>query len=266
MTSGESPAAKWKPLNAIDRRVLGVLIEKAKTTPDQYPLSLNALITGCNQKSNRHPIMDLDEEAVIRAVDRLRSMAVVAEVQGGGRVPRYRHYAHEWLGVDKAELSIMTELLLRGSQTLGELRTRVSRMDNIPDQEALAGHLEKLRLRKLLVELTPAGRGQVVTHNLYDAAELERERASLGAVRASEIDGGGSPFRQAAHDRDDLSQSPSAGRNVAAAELAPSADLAQLSTLRNELADLRAECAQLAQRLTAAEQEISDLKQALGGM
>ncbi len=131
-------ACRWKPLNAIDRRVLGVLVEKAKTTPDQYPLSLNALLTGCNQKSNRHPVLNLDDGDVIMSVDRLRMMGVVAEVQGGGRVPRYRHYANEWLGVERAELSIMTELLLRGSQTEGELRTRVARMDEMPTSKLCA--------------------------------------------------------------------------------------------------------------------------------
>ncbi len=105
----------WQPLSALERRVLGVLIEKAKTTPDAYPLSLNGIRTGCNQKTNRFPVMDLEEDAVQEAVDGLREKGVVIEVQGGGRVAKYRHMGYEWLGVDKREVAIMTELLLRGA-------------------------------------------------------------------------------------------------------------------------------------------------------
>jgi uncharacterized protein YceH (UPF0502 family) len=130
------PSSKWRPLPAIDRRVLGVLIEKGKTTPDQYPMSLNALTAGCNQKSNRYPQMDLDPEDVLKSVDRLRMLGAVAEVQGGGRVPRFRHFAYEWLGVNKVELAVMAELLLRGSQTEGELRGRAARMEPIADVTA----------------------------------------------------------------------------------------------------------------------------------
>ena len=97
-------AGTIRPLDAAERRVLGTLVEKAKTTPDQYPLSLNALVTGCNQKSNRDPVMTLDEEQVMRAVTSLRQAGAVAEVFGSGKLPRYRHLAYEWLGVEKEEL------------------------------------------------------------------------------------------------------------------------------------------------------------------
>ncbi len=98
-TSDETkPAHKWKPMNAIQRRILGVLGEKAKTTPDQYPLSLNALTNGCNQKSNRSPQMNLEPIQVEDALEKLRAIAVVSEVQGGGRVAKFRHYIYEWLG------------------------------------------------------------------------------------------------------------------------------------------------------------------------
>ena len=113
---------KWRPLTAAQRRVAGVLVEKAKTTPDAYPMTLNALTNGCNQKSNRSPLMDLSPDEVQNALDELREMGAVAEVQAGGRVPKYRHYLYEWLGVEKAAMAVMTELLLRGEQTLGELR------------------------------------------------------------------------------------------------------------------------------------------------
>ncbi len=82
-----------RPLDAFERRVLGVLIEKAKTTPDQYPLSLNGVVTGCNQKSNRDPLMTVDEEQVTRALEGLRKCGAAAEVFGSGKLPRYRHLA-----------------------------------------------------------------------------------------------------------------------------------------------------------------------------
>src|SRR3974377_1770081 len=111
------PAPRWRPLSAIDRRVLGVLAEKAKTTPDIYPMSINAIVTGCNQKSNRAPMMNLEADDVQESLDRLREMGALAMVEGYGRVTKYRHYLYEWLGVDKVELSVMTELLLRGRET-----------------------------------------------------------------------------------------------------------------------------------------------------
>src|SRR5687767_15795321 len=101
-------------LTVNERRVLGVLIEKAKTTPDAYPMTLNAIVTGCNQKSNREPLMTLSPEDVEQILDELRGLSAVTEVQGSGRVAKYRHHGYEWLGVDKFEISVMTELLLRG--------------------------------------------------------------------------------------------------------------------------------------------------------
>ena len=139
------PAPRWRPLNSIDRRVLGVLGEKAKTTPDTYPMSLNGVVAGCNQKSNRSPLMQLEPDQVEESLDRLRQFGAVALVEGAGRVQKYRHYLYEWLGVSKVELSVMIELLLRGPQTEGELRGRVSRMDPIDDFNALRELLTALR-------------------------------------------------------------------------------------------------------------------------
>jgi hypothetical protein len=88
----DTQSPRWKPLSAIDRRVLGVLVEKAKTTPDGYPMSVNSLRSSCNQKNNRYPLMELELEDVEESLSRLRAAGAVAEVQGGGRVARYRHY------------------------------------------------------------------------------------------------------------------------------------------------------------------------------
>ena len=173
-----------RPLDANERRVLGVLIEKAKTTPEQYPLSLNALVTGCNQKSNRDPMMTLDEEQVMRAVLSLRKSGAMAEVFGSGKIPRYRHLAYEWLGVDKEELAILAELLLRGEQTEGDLRGRASRMDPIPDLDVLRTHLDRLADKGLVVWLSPPGRGRMLTHGLLPPEKLEKVKSQLGLVTA----------------------------------------------------------------------------------
>jgi uncharacterized protein YceH (UPF0502 family) len=176
-----SVAAKpVRPLDPIERRVLGTLIEKGKTTPDQYPMSLNGLVSGCNQKSNRDPAMTLDEERVSRALGRLRECGAAAEVFGSGRIARYRHLAYEWLGVEKEELAILGELLLRGEQSEGDLRGRASRMDPIPDLGALRTHLDRLAGRGLVVWLSPPGRGRLLTHGLLPPDELREVQVRIG--------------------------------------------------------------------------------------
>lgn len=110
-------------------RAFGTLIEKALTTPGQYPLSLNALVAGISQRNNREPVVEIDEEAALRAVDGLRAKGLVREVNfTGSRVEKYRHLAGEALGLRAPESALVSELLLRGPQTVGELRGRASRM------------------------------------------------------------------------------------------------------------------------------------------
>src|SRR3954447_18163020 len=152
---------KWQPLSLRQRRVFGVLVEKAKTTPDTYPMTLNGIVTGSNQKSNREPIMNLSTDDVEQVLEELRGMGAVTEVQGSGRVAKFRHHAYEWLGVEKTELAVMTELLLRGEQTLGELRGRAARMERIVDLAALKPVVDSLIHKGLMVSLTSPGRGQV---------------------------------------------------------------------------------------------------------
>jgi hypothetical protein len=116
-------------LTAVDTRVLGCLLEKAATTPDAYPLTLNSLLLACNQKSNRHPVVEYEEETVLESIDDLRKAKLVFRVDvAGSRVAKYRHNIDEHLGLDKAGKALLTVLLLRGAQTLGELRTRCERM------------------------------------------------------------------------------------------------------------------------------------------
>lgn len=171
----------WKPLTAKQRRVLGTLMEKSKTTPDAYPMTYAGLTTGCNQKSNRAPITNYTGEQIEAIVDELRGLGAVAIVQGSGRVTKVRHYAYNWLGLDKVDAAVMTELLLRGEQTLGELRTRASRMEPIQDLDELKRIVDGLMQKNLVVELTPAGRGQVVSHNLYPEWELAAVTKSVAA-------------------------------------------------------------------------------------
>lgn len=172
-TTEDQPQPSWQQLNSRQRRVVGVLIEKAKTTPDAYPLTLNALRNGCNQKSNRSPQMNLSADDVEEVLEQLRDMGAVSEVQGGGRVSKYRHRMYDWLGVDKVELAVMAELLLRGEQTVGELRGRAARMEPIAGLDELRPILRSLVDKKLVMELTPAGRGQLITHGLYKDRELD---------------------------------------------------------------------------------------------
>jgi uncharacterized protein YceH (UPF0502 family) len=189
-TPAPAAATTWKPLDATQRRVLGVLIEKAKTTPNGYPMSINAIVTGSNQKNNRDPVTQLDDFAVEKALDDLRNLGVVSEVDAG-RVAKYKHHAYEWLGVNKVELAVIAELLLRGAQTLGDLRARAARMEPIADLGELKPLVDGLVQRGLMLELTPAGRGQMVSHNLYPAGELEEVRARHGrgapASNANEV-------------------------------------------------------------------------------
>ena len=126
-------------------RVLGVLIEKAQTTPAQYPLSINAIVTGANQKNNRDPVANFDEERALRAVDRLRRNKLVVEVDmSGSRVLKYRHEARETLNLRTPALVVLAELLLRGPQTIGELRSRASRMHPFESMEAVKATLASM--------------------------------------------------------------------------------------------------------------------------
>ncbi len=164
MSDSDVPATRFDSLDANERRVLGVLIEKAKTTPDAYPLSLNALRNGCNQKSNRFPQLSLDEEQVDRAADSLREKKVISLVQGDSRVERFRHLGYDWFGVDKVELAVIAELLLRGAQTVGELRARAARMEPIKGLAELNPVLDSLIAKGHVKYLSPPGRGAVVSH------------------------------------------------------------------------------------------------------
>jgi uncharacterized protein len=139
-------------LSPLEARVLGALLEKEITTPDQYPLSLNALLAACNQKTNRHPVLELGEQAVQETLDALSKRHLVMERSGfGSRVLKYRHRLcngdHNPLQFSPQELAVVCELLLRGAQTPGELRNRAQRLAPFADLAAIEATLEQLAKR-----------------------------------------------------------------------------------------------------------------------
>ena len=201
MTPQESaPVPNWKPLEPAQRRVLGVLVEKAKTTPAGYPMSVNAIVAGCNQKNNRDPITAYDDIDVGNTLVELQTLGVVKEIDWVGRVVKYKHVAYEWFGVRPVELAVLTELMLRGAQPLGELRARAARMEPIADLAALKPVVEGLLERRLMIELSPPGRGQIVSHNLYPPDELRELRGRSGpqAARQESVVEERPAFREAA--------------------------------------------------------------------
>lgn len=260
----ETPTVKWQPMNPRQRRVAGVLIEKAKTVPDTYPMTLNGIITGCNQKSNRDPQMDLSEDDVQEILEELKRMGAVVEViMGGARVPKYKHNFYDWLGVDKVEIAVMAELLLRGEQTMGELRARAARMEPIADLGALQTIFQSLLAKNLVRELTPPGRGQLVSHNLYKDRELPELQAAAARHSAAHppatqnSTGGSGAFNSTSEGGRDVLV---AGEYPGMASARPGVTLDMFSELRLEVAELRAEVA----RLRAAVQQVTDLPS--GGM
>ncbi|MGF1581752.1 MAG: DUF480 domain-containing protein [Gemmataceae bacterium] len=179
-TPPEQPTLEtnWPLLDQFERRVIGVLVEKSKTTPDSYPMTMNAIISGCNQKSNRDPQMNMDDIDTENALLNLKEKKLTTKIVGVGRTDKWRHNVYEEWEVGKFELAVLCELLLRGPQTEGELRTRASRMNKIEDLDALRAILDKLETRKMVLYLTPKGRrGTVVTHLFYSEGELEFVKA-----------------------------------------------------------------------------------------
>ncbi|HET6249340.1 MAG TPA: DUF480 domain-containing protein [Tepidisphaeraceae bacterium] len=144
-----------------EARVLGVLIEKAMTTPDQYPLTQNSVVNGVNQKNNRDPVISMDDNRAFDALEGLRGKGILVRVnQAGSRVDKFRHNAGDVLHARPAELALLAELMLRGPQTLGELRGRASRMSAFESLEAVKNLLDAMMSRdEPLVKLLPPSPG-----------------------------------------------------------------------------------------------------------
>ncbi len=247
-TPDETPAApQWPALDVKERRVLGVLVEKSKTTPDVYPMSINALVTGCNQKSNRDPILDLTDVDVQDALASAQKKGLTIRVTGSGRVERWKHAMYDAWKVGKVEAAVLTELLLRGPQTEGELRGRVSRMEPIEDLDALRALLEPLAERRLVVYLTPQGRrGTMLTHGFHSADELERLRARYAGQPLDDDEPRAAPAPR---------EAPAAAR----ADLEP-----RLAAAQAEVAALKQTVAALQTDLAAVKEDLRALKAALG--
>jgi uncharacterized protein YceH (UPF0502 family) len=240
--------------------LLGVLIEKQKTTPDAYPMSVNALVTGSNQKSNRDPILELEEDDVEEALGRCKGRGLVMKIVGG-RVDRWRHLLYDAWHVDKVELAILAELLLRGPQTEGELRTRASRMEPIEDLDALRAKLRPLVERNLVHYLTPEDRrGAVLTHGFHDPRELDRLRTHYASAAASVAP---PPVAAPA-----AAPSPASGRleerlHELESQIGQLRD--ELTAARQQTASLEKQVAELRAAMSANLEELRGLRQALGG-
>ncbi|HUQ29599.1 MAG TPA: YceH family protein [Usitatibacter sp.] len=139
-------------LSLLETRVLGVLVEKQHTVPDSYPLTLNALVSGSNQKTSRDPVIEASEGEVQAAIDRLKSLSMVME-SSGGRVMRYAQNAGKVLGVPPQSVALLTVLFLRGPQTAGELRINAERLHKFGDILAVEGFLNELAERGMVREL-----------------------------------------------------------------------------------------------------------------
>jgi len=178
------------PLTEAEVRVLGALVEKEITTPEYYPLSLNALINACNQKSNREPVMTLDEDTVRKAMRSLTDQYMVRSAGGDSRVVKYEHRLSELYNFHRHEIAVMCVLMLRGPQTPGELRTRSERMYAFEDLDAVHSALNLLMRRDPpLVKVLPRQPGtkesrfmQLLSGDTAPAVTPEAERAANEAA------------------------------------------------------------------------------------
>lgn len=182
-------------LSTIEARVLGTLVEKQRTVPDTYPLSLNTLVAGCNQKTSRNPVLEVEEADVLQALNRLKALELVSSVSGG-RVARYAHHLEKVFGIPTQASALVTVLLLRGAQTAGELRLNCERLHKFADISSVEAFLEELATRPeggLVVELPrlPGSRENRWTHLLSGTPDIEVTTARMPAVargNSTEID------------------------------------------------------------------------------
>jgi hypothetical protein len=171
-----------------ESRVLGVLIEKAFTTPDQYPLTLNAVVNGANQKNNRDPVVTMDDTRTFDALESLRGKGLVVRADmAGSRVNKFKHRTGEVLQVRPAEVAILAELLLRGPQTLGELRGRASRMQPFESIEAVKNMLAALMTRDepMVKELPPSPGSRAERYAQLLCPELHPRETTAAAASSN---------------------------------------------------------------------------------
>ena len=181
-------------LSLLETRIVGTLVEKQRTVPDTYPLSLNALAAGCNQKTSRHPVMEASDGELLQAIESLAALGLVSEVSGS-RVARFTHSLERALGVPTQASALLAVLMLRGPQTAGELRLNCERLHKFADISAVEAFLEELAARAdggLVVELPrlPGARENRWSHLLsgQQASESQAGGRGTAASAGQEID------------------------------------------------------------------------------
>ena len=177
----------------VEARVLGVLAEKQRSVPDTYPMTLNALLAGCNQKTSRDPVMEVSDTQAQQALDSLRGMTLVIE-SSGGRVPRYEHNIERVLQIPTQSTALLAVLMLRGPQTAGELRINCDRLHKFADISAVEGFLRELAERPagaLVVELArqPGARENRWTHLMCGAPAPEQHAAGIPTPSRNDVSG-----------------------------------------------------------------------------
>lgn len=252
-------------LSPSQRRVLGTLIEKGLTTPEYYPLTLKALATGCNQKNNRDPITTYTETDVEEVMDQLRELGVAVVVHTEtGRTERFRHLLRHKLTITEPQLAILGELLLRGRQAIGELRSRASRMVAIDSLEQLRSELDGLIALKYVQASDDLDRrGVEIDHNLYPASEgrtMATSRTAAVSVASSESPAAGTGGQAG---RGIPVSTANADENLSASRVEILE--AAVSELRSQNAELRSQMEEHRNGLDRVVQELADLRRALGG-
>ena len=253
-------------LSPAQRRVLGTMIEKALTVPESYPLTLKALTTGCNQKSGRHPLSNYHENEVEETIGGLREMGLAAVVHTeSGRTERFRHSVRKrFSNLSEPQVAILGELLLRGRQSIGDLRGRASRMapdGSLDSLEQLRAELAGLASMKLVQSDGPFEiRGVEVDHNLYQAKEAIRMTMRPMVADESSNDPPPDPPTEGAPV---VTAAPAA---AAPAGPAMHADLAgRVAALETACMGLQAENRELREQVAKLREAVEYLRQALGG-
>jgi len=250
---------KIQDLSKKQRRILGVLVEKAFTTPEYYPLTLKALTTGCNQKSNRDPVMNYSEDDVQETVEELKTLGLAATVHTeSGRAERVRHYVRKKFEFSEPQLAIIVELLLRGRQQMGELRSRASRMVPIESQDRLRQELSGLMQMKYIDASGPLEkRGIEIDHAFYTSSE--RKRKSAQEVLPADFDEEISVTAPEFPSSSKTSQSAQDQNNLPLENLR-----SQFDSLKYENQQLQSEFEEIKTHLQSLTHEVQDLKTQLG--
>jgi uncharacterized protein YceH (UPF0502 family) len=183
------PSSPLPLLSLLEARIVGVLVEKQHTVPDTYPLTLNALTAGCNQKSSRDPVLNATDAEALMAIDRLKSLSLVIE-SSGGRVMRYAHNTERVLGIPSQAVALLATLMLRGTQTVGELRINSERLHRFADVSAVDAFLRELaeRADNPLVEELPRGPGE--RENRWTHLLSGRSAEAIAPMPSSALDSG----------------------------------------------------------------------------